>query len=157
MCLYSSVYDVAKIPTDFILAPRSIRLSTGMFSKHARPNLLCFLKYLSARNVANYIQLHITCIPLRVTKINFIIFEKLWQFWFRNECLELSDIHKTKFKENLHGLGGSTRVLYWQRRLELMCGWTCLWHAMNQGPKKEIDFNEKRIKLKSQKCFAYSH
>jgi len=76
MCLYSSVYDVAKIPTDFILAPRSIRLSTGMFSKHARPNLLCFLKYLSARNAANYIQSHIICILLRVTKINFIIFEK---------------------------------------------------------------------------------
>jgi len=65
MCLYNSVYDVAKMPTDFILAPRSVRLSTGMFSKHARPNLLCFLKYLSARNAANYIQSHITCIPIK--------------------------------------------------------------------------------------------
>jgi len=43
---YNNVYDVAKIPTDFILAPRSDWLSTGMFSKHARPYKLFLRKYL---------------------------------------------------------------------------------------------------------------
>ena len=44
MCLYSEVYDVDRIPTDFMRAPRSISLSTFMFSKHAKPNAWSFLK-----------------------------------------------------------------------------------------------------------------
>lgn len=43
---YRNVYDVARIPTDFILAPRSDWLSTGIFSKQASPYRLFFRKYL---------------------------------------------------------------------------------------------------------------
>ena len=53
------------MPTDFIRAPRSISLSTGMFSKQDSPYKLSFRKYLKQQNMIknNVVKLKIRWYP----------------------------------------------------------------------------------------------